>query len=331
MRERRGPPGPPITVAVVSWNTRDLLASCLDALRLDVDVGRAQVWVVDNGSTDGSRELVRERYPHVKLLTPDANLGFGPAVNLVAARSSSSWLAAANADVQLAPGALERMQAALERAPRIGMVGPRLTLLDGSTQISVRPFPGISSALLLASHAARFSERARRALRVEGHWEAEVDESIPWLTGAFVLMSRAAFDDAGGFDPSQWLYSEDMDLCWRMRQHGWEIRWVPTAGALHAHSAATGQRFTNHQLTTHILVMTYLWLLRRRGAVAARSSAAIGVVDATTRMLLAAIGSSRDRAATRRAIRAELVGHLYGLAPRATLERRARARQHTTT
>ena len=99
----------PVTVVVVSWNTRELLCACLESLRPDAEAGLADVWVVDNGSTDGSREAVSERFGWVTLECPDSNLGFGPAVNLVAARTEAPWLVAANADTAVAPGAIRAL------------------------------------------------------------------------------------------------------------------------------------------------------------------------------------------------------------------------------
>ena len=82
-------PSPAVAVAVVSWNTRELLAACLRSLQPEADAGRAEVWVVDNASTDGSPDLVREEFPWATLVASEDNLGFGPAVNLVAARTLS--------------------------------------------------------------------------------------------------------------------------------------------------------------------------------------------------------------------------------------------------
>ena len=100
-----------MVVAVVSWNTRELLDRCLLALRPEADAGRAEVWVVDNGSQDGSPALVRERHAWARLVEPGENLGYGRAVNLLAERTSSPWIAASNADVALRPGALARLLA----------------------------------------------------------------------------------------------------------------------------------------------------------------------------------------------------------------------------
>lgn len=311
-----------IAVAVVSWNTRELLGECLDSLASDARDGLAEVWVVDNGSTDGSRELVRERYPWVTLLTPDANLGFGPAVNLVAERTTAPWLVAANADVRLEPGALRRLRDTAAGDEKVGMVGPRLLLLDGSTQVSVQPFPGLATALLLLAHAGRFSERARRALRLEGHWQPAAGEPAPWITGALVLMRRSAFEQVGGFDPSQWLYAEDLDLCWRMGRAGWKILFEPAAVVHHAHSAATEQHFGDEKLQVHILTTNYLWMLRRRGRLVTRLTALVGILDALLLSLAAGLERDRERRRRRRAFqRAVLAGHLRGLSSQRRLQR----------
>src|SRR5947208_10442331 len=96
-------PAPEVTIAIVSWNTRDLLARCLDSLAPEVDRGRAEVWVVDNASTDGSADLVRERFDWAHLVASAENLGFGSAANLVARQTSSAWIATGNADIALRP------------------------------------------------------------------------------------------------------------------------------------------------------------------------------------------------------------------------------------
>src|SRR5256885_1304444 len=115
-----------VAIVVVSWNTRDLLARCLDSLKPEVERGRAQVWVVDNASADGSADLVRERFGWVNLIASDENLGFGRAVNLAAERSSSDWIVAANADIAVRPGAVETMLEAGGGDPGPGAIAPPL-------------------------------------------------------------------------------------------------------------------------------------------------------------------------------------------------------------
>src|SRR5205823_4290720 len=129
-----------VAVAIVSWNTRDLLDRCLRSLQPYAERGVADVRVVDNASTDGSAELVRERFGWVKLIASEENLGFGSAVNLVAERTATPWIAAANADIAVRPGAIEALLDAAEGDPGAGALAPRLVVPNGDTQHSAFAF-----------------------------------------------------------------------------------------------------------------------------------------------------------------------------------------------
>src|SRR4051794_16001235 len=132
---------PGVTIVVVSWNTRDLLAHCLRALAADADEGRAAVCVVDNASSDGSPELVEREFPWVTLVRSGGNLGFGRAVNLGVRRMPrTAWVAPANADLELEPGALRKLLDAAGGDARVGAVAPLLVGVDGEPQDSVYPF-----------------------------------------------------------------------------------------------------------------------------------------------------------------------------------------------
>ncbi|TML25781.1 MAG: glycosyltransferase, partial [Actinobacteria bacterium] len=222
-RHRVAGPGvaAPVAVAVVSWNTRELLARCLESLAGEADAGRAEVWVVDNASDDGSAELVAERFGWVRLERAGVNLGFGAAVNRVAAGTDTPWLAMANADVRVRAGALERLLAAGAADSGAGALAPRLLLPDGSAQHSVFPFPSVPFALGLNLGALRLAPALADRLALPGSWDSERARRVPWAIGAFLLVRRPAWDAAGGFDESQWLYAEDLDLGWRLRRAGW--------------------------------------------------------------------------------------------------------------
>jgi len=259
---------PPVTVAVVSWNTRELLIACLRSLKPDADAGLADVWVVDNGSSDGSREAVREEFGWVTLECPESNLGFGAAVSLVAARTVGDWIAPANADVAVTPGALRRLLETGERHAEAGILAPRLLLPDGSTQHSVFPFPSVRVSLLLGSQLWRLSPALADRLCLVGAWDPDRDRSVPWAVGAFLLARRPLFDQVGGFDERQWMYAEDLDLAWRVHRAGFSTRYVPDARVGHQESAATSQAFGSRIRARH-MTASYAWLRRRRGAAAA--------------------------------------------------------------
>jgi GT2 family glycosyltransferase len=270
------PPEPLVAVAVVSWNTRDLLRHCLRSL---VDQSPAEVWVVDNASQDGSAEMVAQEFPSVRLVASERNLGFGPAVNLVASQTTAPWIAPANADVELRPSALRALLDAGERNPRAGILAPRLELPSGETQHSVYAFPTIP---FTARFNLGFHRRVGDRLCLEGFWDPTRERDVDWAIGAFLLVRRAAWDAAGGFDQGQWMYAEDLDLGWRAARAGWSTRYVPSARVLHHASAATTQAWGDER-TLRWLRSTYAWMLRRRGLIRTRITAAINVAGAYAR------------------------------------------------
>ena len=311
-----------VTVAVVSWNTRALLEECLASLQAEADAGLCEVWVVDNASGDGSPEMVRERFPWVRLLASEENLGFGAAVNAVAERSEGEWIALANADVRLEPGALAALLVAGERDPAAGAVAPRLLLRDGTVQHSVYPFPTLGVTLLTNLGAAALSPRLADRWCLPGRWDPNRTRIVPWAVGALLLVRRAAWDEVGGFDARQWMYAEDVDLGWRLAEAGWHTRYEPAALVHHAESAATAKAWGDSRSDRWHLA-TYAWLLRRRGLLNTRLVAAMNVGGALVRAAflapLAAVRRRRLGPPLRRELRTARA-HRIGFAPRSALE-----------
>jgi N-acetylglucosaminyl-diphospho-decaprenol L-rhamnosyltransferase len=283
----------PVTIAIVSWNTRELLARCLESLVPEVERGRAEVWVVDNASGDGSAEMVAERFGWARLVASQENLGFGRAINLVARQTRSPWIATANADIALHPGALDALLEASERDPRAGAIAPRLVLPDGSTQHSVFAFPTITYAFLLATAAFRFSRTIGDRRAFLGYWDAERARRVPWAIAAFLLFRREAFDEAGGFDDRQWMYAEDLDIAWRLREAGWHTRYEPRAHVDHESSASTTQAF-GPELAPHWQRSTYGFLARRRGIAYTRAVATLNLAGALWRWARVVLHGARD-------------------------------------
>lgn len=318
-------PSPVVTIAVVSWNTRELLRRCLRSLAGDVQEGRADVWVVDNHSSDGSRELVASEFPWVQLICLEQNIGFGAAVNCVAQQTSTPWIAAANADIELLGGALETLLHTGERWPQAGAIGPRLRLPDGSTQHSVYAFPTLALTTLFNLGAHRLHRWIGERLCLVGYWVPERARRVDWAIGAFLLVRRTAWDAVGGFDARQWMYAEDLDLGWRLAQAGWESRYEPRAEVRHEESAATTQAWGDER-TRRWLLSTYAWLLRRRGVLVTRITALVNIAGAGMRWLMLTPGAAGwperwgpERAAARRWI---------GLHRRAGLARRGMLLRH---
>lgn len=292
--------GPAAAVVVVSWNTAALLDECLQALAADQRAGLATVVVVDNGSTDGSPELVEREHPWATLVRAPGNVGYGPAVNLgaravAAGREAPRWLAAANADVAVHPGALRALVAAGDADPGVGALAPRLLLPDGSTQHSLHPFPTV--ATLAATTFPVLASVLPVGGPLEGAWDPERPTDVDWAHGALLLVRRGPFDAIGGFDPARWLYAEDVDLCWRLARAGWRTRYEPAARVTHAVSAATAQAWTaDEDRDRRKQAMTYAWMRTAYGAGRTTRYAAAAWLGASVLALRTPAGWRRDRA-----------------------------------
>lgn len=296
--------GAPVLVVVVSYNTRELLDQCLRSLRADADDGLADVWVVDNASTDGSPELVREAHPWASLRASPDNLGFGPAVNeAVAGAGEREWIAPANADTAVHPGALAAMVDAGAGDPGCGIVAPRLILPDGSTQHSVHSFPTLGFTLAFHAHLGDRRPAWGDANCLPGRWNPDRPRRVPWAVGAFLLVRGAAWREVGGFDPRQWMYAEDLDLAWRLARAGWATRYEPAAHVDHHESASAAAAWGDDGRADRWNRATYEWMLRRRGRLRTRAVAAANVAGHGARMLLARRrqGEAGEEAALHRA------------------------------
>jgi GT2 family glycosyltransferase len=258
-----------VAIIVVSWNTRQLLAECLDSIARTTAGMDAETTVVDNASADGSAAMVRERFPAVRLIENPINAGFAPATNQGVAATGAAAVLMLNSDAQLCPGALQTLLARLDASPRAGLVGAELRNHDGTFQFSHARFPTLGRELLVLSGLGRL---------LYGRWypshgpdAAARAAVVDWVGGACLLARRAAFDAVGGFDERYRLYGEELDLAYRMRQAGWEVWYEPAARVLH-HGAASTSKLSSIEAR---LYRARLHFFRaHHGAAAARALAA---------------------------------------------------------
>jgi GT2 family glycosyltransferase len=228
-----------LDVVIVSYRSRDLLRECLEALRDHPPSRPISVTVVDNASGDGTAEMVAAEFPDVDLVASPENLGFAVATNLGARRGHSPYLLALNPDTTVTEGALDTTISALESHPDVAVVGPRLLRPDGSLDHAARrSFPTPLSAL---GHFSGLGRRAGARGRLAAYRAPEVESgAVDAVNGAFMLMRRSAFEDAGGFDEGYWMYMEDLDLSYRLAQQGWLSWFEPAATVVHVKGGTVG-------------------------------------------------------------------------------------------
>jgi GT2 family glycosyltransferase len=208
-----------------------------------------------------------------------------------------------------------------ERDPGAGAIAPRLVLPNGETQHSVFAFPTIFFSLILALGAFRLSPSVADRLAFPGHWNKDRARRVPWAVAAFLLFRRRAWDDAGGFDERQWMYAEDLDLGWRLRQAGWATRYEPRAVVDHHHAAATTQMW-GEELAPHWQRSTYGFIARRRGTGYARAVALLNLIGAIVRWARLVYRSTRQPELTelRKAHARWVLVHARALDPRTSLD-----------
>jgi N-acetylglucosaminyl-diphospho-decaprenol L-rhamnosyltransferase len=226
---------PDVSTIVVTYNALPWVEKALESAR------GTELVVVDHGSTDGTLEVVRERFPEATLVEQE-NKGFGAGNNAGMRVASGKWFLLLNSDAWLQPGALEALVDFAEAHPDAAVVGPRLLNPDGTLQRSVRGFPTVwriaTEYLFLRKLAPR--SRALNAFYAGGFDHDEPREA-DFLMGSVLLVRRAAVEAVGGFDERYFMFSEETDWCYRLREAGWTTWFFPGAEAVHVGGATTTQ------------------------------------------------------------------------------------------
>lgn len=227
-----------VAAVVVSHQTRDEALGCLRSLD---EAGADEIVLVDSGSTDGTAAAVREHLPDVAVVVL-GNVGYARGANIGVGRTASPVVVVANADTRFDRDALRALATAVEADGDVGAAGPLVRYPDGRRQASARTFPSLPVA---AGHAlfglfwrSNPWTRSYRMLDADATGARDVD----WVSGCAIALRRRAFDDVEGFDPGYFMFVEDVDLCYRLGQAGWRIRFVPEARVLHRVGASTRHR-----------------------------------------------------------------------------------------
>lgn len=238
-------------IIIVTHNSARFIGDCLSSLQST----EAHICVVDNGSTDDTRQIVRQ-YHHVRLLEASANMGYGEALNLGAAQTDYKYLILSNADVVYREDTVAKLVSFLKSDPEIGITAPQQISPSGGWQLSYGDTPGIwlgfKDAVGIGS-ALRWYRRLR--------WPKRVDrrpKQVGYLAGAVLALPREAFSHVHGFDENFHFYGEETDLCLRLRSAGWKVVFYPAAEVIHhggGHSMKVDQSDKFYRLLTQSQVM----------------------------------------------------------------------------
>ncbi|GGA59948.1 glycosyl transferase [Edaphobacter acidisoli] len=276
-----------LSIIIVNWNSLEFLKNCIasiEATTHDVDY---EIIVVDNDSPERGCHELRVRFPDVKLIVLERNIGFGAANNVGAAQARGRDLLFLNPDTLVTENALSRMMAVLDAQEEVGAVGCRLLNGDGTLQTScVQSFPTILNQLLafdwLKCHWPRLPLFGIRALYTnEGRGVYEVDV----VSGACIMLKRKAFEQGGGFHRDYFMYAEEVDLCYRVRNAGMNVQYVGDAQVIHFGGQSTKKKedgFSDILMRDSV----FKFLRRSRGNPYARLYRIALFLSATVRMVV---------------------------------------------
>jgi GT2 family glycosyltransferase len=251
-----------LSVVIINYKSREPLIACLDALLADVRGSgfAVDVLVIDNASGDGSIEMLAERYPSIRRIANPENVGYARAVNQGIRETAGPYLLVLNPDCEAHPGALRVMRDYLDAHPGTAMVGPRMLNTDGTLEFSARAFPTPWTFLFnrysLLTRLFPGNPWSRRYLLSD--WDHSTPRDIGWLSGACMLVRRAAIEKVGGMDETFFMFNEDVDWCRRMQLGGWANTYVPAAAFTHHIGASKGKVAPKVIWSRHLGMIHYL-------------------------------------------------------------------------
>ena len=238
-----------ISVIIVNWNTEKYLEKCLEALyALGPSTIKWDTWVVDNASSDGSTQMVEKKFPTVNLIKNDQNVGFARANNQAIAKSSGRYIWLLNSDTEIKPKALDYLYNFMEGNPSIGAAGSMLLNPDKSLQVSCYPLPTLSKEFWRLLHLDRVFNYGIYNM---DNWDRITPRNVDVIQGASMLLRRDAIDQVGSLDKDYFMYTEEVDLCYRLNKDDWQVSWVPKSQVLHHGGQSTQQIATKMFLSLY--------------------------------------------------------------------------------
>jgi len=250
-----------VTIIIVSYNTKSLLEECLYSIYKNVSKVNFEVIVVDNNSVDESPDMVKKKFPQVKLIINSENLGFAKANNQAIKKSKGEYILLLNSDTYCINNVIKKMFNFIEKQPKVGAIGIRLLNPDMTIQTSSFVFPSWKKVFFhLINIKKIFSRNIRNSLIKVPFINLILDKEIKSyllydnlisplvverLSGACMLIRREALIRVGLLDEKFFLYSEDTDLCKRIQKNGWKIILLPEIGIVHKGEASFERSYMN--------------------------------------------------------------------------------------
>ncbi|HNB50386.1 MAG TPA: glycosyltransferase family 2 protein [Anaerolineales bacterium] len=253
-----------LSIVIVSWNTRELLQKCLASIYAYPPDETFEIWVVDNASTDGSGEMVKQQFPEVNLIANQNNPGFAGANNQGIRQSQAEYVLLLNPDTEVLPGALKTLMAFMKTSPKVGACGSRVLNPDRTLQTSCYPLPTLSREFWRLFHLDAIWPYGVYDMT---RWPITANRKVEVLLGACILVRTAVLDEIGLMSEDYFMYTEEVDLCYRIAKNHWQIYWVPSAEIIHYGGQSTRQ--VSRQMFIHLYKSKVLFFKKHYGTISA--------------------------------------------------------------
>ena len=250
-----------LSIIIVSYNSVKYIDDCINSIIKyhEPKKNKSEIIVVDNASTDGSVDLVKNKYTDVKLILNKSNLGFSAANNIGIKLSQSEYVLLCNSDCEIFKDSINNLISFMDKHQSVGISGPKIINSDGTIQLSCRRFPsffdaGMHSILEYIIPGNRFTRKYKLA-DVNRKKPFEVD----WVSGSFMIIRRKAMLDTGLLDEKYFMYVEDIDLCYQMWKKGWQVYYNPYSRVLHHVGGSTHESKTTASIRMQKSIFHFYW------------------------------------------------------------------------
>jgi GT2 family glycosyltransferase len=222
-----------LSIIIVAYNSFGYLRKCLDSIYSYPPETSFDIIVVDNASSDGTGKYIKNRRPGVILVSNEKNKGFAAASNQAINATDSRYILLINSDCEVFEGSIERLVDYFEKIPEAAIAGPKIINSDGSLQYSCRRFPSFFGAAVhtILTHIYPDNPFSKKYKLVDVSREEPF--SVDWVSGSCMMIRRSAIEETGLLDENYFMYVEDIDICYRMWQKGWEVHYMPHSEVLH--------------------------------------------------------------------------------------------------
>jgi N-acetylglucosaminyl-diphospho-decaprenol L-rhamnosyltransferase len=259
---------PTLSIIIINWRSCEFLRKCLQSIRSTSSNLKIETIVIDNASYDGSREMVQNEFPGVLFVQSELNLGFAKANNLAYTKSTGRYLLFLNPDTEILDDALGRLVAGLESNSKAGIVGPKLLNTDMTVQTScIQAYPTLLNQLLDAEYLRRKFPRSSLWGMNPLYSHASLPAAVDVVSGACLMIRRDVFEQVGRFSTNYFMYSEDVDLCYKTKLSGRRVMYIGDAAVVHHGGQSSVKKPESNFATVMIRESLYSFLRLRRGNV----------------------------------------------------------------